>query len=110
MVTRYRMKKFKVIFYLLFIILVVNFSCGKDSNIVSNDTDGQMDGKTSATPNNGGFYPAGEGPIRSIYGEPVFDVDTLQLRMAGLVDSACALSWTDIQKLSSVTTDTMIML
>ena len=103
------MKIFRVFLYILIAVVMVNFSCGDNSSIVSGDSNDPTDGTTGATPDTGGFYPAEDGPIRSMFGEPEFDADTLQLRISGLVDSAFALTWTDIQKHSSVTTDTMIM-
>ena len=68
-----------------------------------------FDGLSIATPNGAWLRLAETGPVRSALGQPQVDLNTYQLTITGMVDSAYALSYEDIQKMESVTTDTMLL-
>ena len=68
-----------------------------------------IDGISMATPDGGELPRAEEGPVRSALGEPEVNLETFQLSVTGLVDSAFTLSWEEIQNFPVTSTDTMIM-
>lgn len=99
---------------LMAVISISSFSsCVEDKEIVTHETEAKtkerIDGLTMATPNGGKLKSAGEGPIRSVLGEPKIYLETFQLSISGLVDSSYSLSWDEINELPAAYTDTMIM-
>lgn len=93
---------------MILLLLGILMFCA-DKDMLTNESDRNVDSVTGPTPNGGDLVPAEEGPIRSAFGQPVFDLDTFKLTITGWIDSSYIIKWEDIQKLPTVTTDTLIM-
>lgn len=105
------MKRLKIGAITAIILAGLFSSCGEDKDLVihESNTNQETDGITMATPDGGKLKSAEEGPVRSALGEPTIHLETYQLTIAGLVDSAYSLSWEDITELPAAYTDTIIM-
>lgn len=91
------------------IMALTGIRCSEDHNSAVAVHSTELDGVTGATPNGGVNKAAEEGPIRSQFGQPLFDVRTYRLTISGQVDSSLSLTWDELTHLSSASTDTLLM-
>lgn len=92
----------------MFVLVFALFNCGDDKTTYPKTRE-TVDGKSMATPGGGILKTAESGPVRSALGVPEIDINTFQLEIYGLVDSAFSLSWAEILNWPATYSDTIIM-